>query len=503
MATIAPLIKQQFLDANGNPLSYGIVYTYNAGTTNTKVTWIDAAQSSPNTNPILLDSRGQADIWLYPGEGYKFVVMNSSSVLQYTVDNVTSAGTMSTQNADAVAITGGSITGVTITGPITGNVTGNLTGNVTGNVSGSISGGTIYGSSYNGGQLAGMRNKIINGDFTVNQRGTTALTTGIGTNTKTNALRMLDKWTYMSVTGAVMSVTQELDGPASDPSLPYSMRLTITTPDAVLGPTEYFTLSQIIEGYDARVLVGKTFTISFWVKGTVTGTYSLLLYNGAWPSTDYYYLANYDISASNTWEYKTITIPNGLITTGSYWNWTNGAGLNIGWTLQAGSSRIGTPSAWNVGYKVATPDQVDALTVLGNVFALTGVQVEVGTVATPFEHRSFGAELALCQRFYEKSFPYATTPAQNTGATLGAAYGTGQVVNQAFSSPVSFAVTKRAAPTITTYAPDALSANWSTNTTTPTASVVNIGDSAFALVGNTAVTAGNGYSIHWMANAEI
>jgi len=78
------------------------------------------------------------------------------------------------------------------------------------------------------------------------------------------------------------------------------------------------------------------------------------------------------------------------------------------------------------------------------------------------------------------------------------------VLNQTFSSLVKFAVAKRAAPTITTYAPDAASANWTTITgVTPTATTANIGDSAFAVVGSTAVTAGASYSIHWQASAEL
>ena len=506
MATISPTPKLQFLDANGNPLSYGLLYTYFAGTTVPKTTYTTAAQTTANTNPIVLDSRGEANVWLLAGEAYKFTLQNSSGVLQYTVDQITAAGTMSTQNASSVAITGGTITNVTINGPIAGNVIGDVTGNVTGNLTGNVIGGSVVATSYNGGQLAGMRNKIINGSMVVNQRGSGALTTSLGTNTKNNSLRMLDRWSYMSATAAVMSVTQQLDGPASDPSLQYSTRLTVTTPTtSPPSATEYFTMTQIIEGYDARVLVNKTFTISFWVKSTVPGTYSLVMYNGVWPSVDYYYISNYEVSVANTWEYKTITVINGLITTGSNWNWTNGAGVNIGWTLVAGSSRnAGNTNAWTAGYQVATPDQVEALATLGNIFALTGVQVEVGNVATPFEHRSFATELALCQRYYEKSFPYATAPAQNTGATLGAAYATGQVLNQAFSAPVNFAVIKRTAPTITTYSPNAASANWETiAAVTPTAGTANIGDSAFALTGSTAVTAGTGYSIHWLANAEL
>ena len=124
MATISPTPKLQFLDANGNPLSYGLLYTYFAGTTVPKTTYTTAAQTTANTNPIVLDSRGEANVWLLAGEAYKFTLQNSSGVLQYTVDQITAAGTMSTQNAGSVAITGGTITNVTINGPIAGNVIG-------------------------------------------------------------------------------------------------------------------------------------------------------------------------------------------------------------------------------------------------------------------------------------------------------------------------------------------------------------------------------------------
>lgn len=497
MATISPTPKLQFLDANGDPLSYGLLYTYIAGTTTSKTTYTTAAQTTANTNPILLDSRGQADVWLLAGEAYKFTLQNSASVTQYTVDQITAAGTMSTQNSNFVTITGGNISGVTITGPITGDVTGNLTGNVTGNLTGNVTGGAIIGESYNGGQLAGLRNKIINGATEIAQRGTSfTVNTGFGAN------YTLDRYSRIAVTSAVVTVTQAADGPASDPTLPYSLRCTVATADPTVTASELWTLLQKIEGYSARDLIGKTFTLSFWVRSAKVGTHCVTFYNNDYPSVDRYYVAEYNISAANTWEYKEITILDGLITAGT-WDWTNGSGLTVGWTLYCGTTRQGTPGSWQSGWALATSSQVNVLDTIGNIFAITGVQVEVGDTATPFEHRPFGVELGMCQRYYEKSFPYGTAPAQNVGSALGATYATGQVVNQAFSSQVSFAVSKRAAPTITTFAPDSATANWSLNTTTPTAATANIGDSGFAVTGSTAVTAGNGYSIHWQAVAEL
>ena len=497
MATISPTPKLQFLDANGDPLSYGLLYTYIAGTTTSKTTYTTAAQTTANTNPILLDSRGQADVWLLAGEAYKFTLQNSSGVLQYTVDQITAAGTMSTQNSNFVTITGGTISGVTITGPITGDVTGNLTGNVTGNLTGNVTGGAIVGESYNGGQLAGLRNKIINGSMEIAQRGTSfTVNTGFGAN------YTLDRYSRIAVTSAVVTVTQTSDGPASEPTLPYSLRCTVATADPTVTASELWTLLQKIEGYSARDLIGKTFTLSFWVRSAKVGTHCVAFYNNDYPSADRYYVAEYNISVADTWEYKEITIIGGLITAGT-WDWTNGSGLTVGWTLYCGATRQGVAGSWQSGWALATSSQVNVLDTIGNIFAITGVQLEVGNTPTPFEHRPFGVELGMCQRYYEKSFPYATAPAQNTGVTLGAAYATGQVVNQAFSTSVTFAVAKRAAPTITTYAPDSATANWSLNTTTPTAATANIGDSAFAVTGSTAVTAGNGYSIHWQAVAEL
>ncbi len=497
MATIAPVFKFQFLDGNGNPLTAGKLYTYQAGTTTPYATYTTAAGSVLNTNPIILDSAGRADIFLTAGAGYKFVLTNASDVTQYTVDNITAPGTMSTQNSSNVTITGGSISGVSISGPITGNVTGNLTGNVTGNLTGNVTGGTVSATSYNGGQLAGLRNKIINGAMEVAQRGTS-----FTVNTGTGASYTLDRYSRIASTAAVVTVTQASDGPASEPTLPYSLRCTVATADPTVTAAEFWTLIQKIEGYSARDLIDKTFTLSFWVRSAKVGTHCVVFYNSDYPSSDYSYIAEYSISSADTWEYKEIQLTGGLITSGT-WDWTNGSGLTVGWTLYCGTTRQGVAGSWQAAWDLATSSQVNVLDTIGNIFAITGVQLELGIVATPFEHRPFGVELGMCQRYYEKSFPYATAPAQNVGSTLGAAYATGQVLNQAFSTSVTFAVPKRAAPTITTYSTNAATANWYSSTDTPTAATANIGDSAFAISGNTTVTAGVGYSIHWQAAAEL
>ena len=88
MASLTPTPKQQFFDANGNPLVLGKVYTYAGGTTTPIATYVDQVGLTTNTNPIILDSRGMANIWLQPSIAYKYVITNSNDVLQYTTDNI-------------------------------------------------------------------------------------------------------------------------------------------------------------------------------------------------------------------------------------------------------------------------------------------------------------------------------------------------------------------------------------------------------------------------------
>jgi hypothetical protein len=133
MTVLAPQPKAQFFDANGSPLVGGKVYTYAAGTTTPLQTYTDASGVTPNTNPVILDSRGECNLWFSTATSYKVVLESATDVLQWTVDNIATYGTIASQNSNNVAITGGTITGVTFTGNITGNVSGNA-GTVTNGV---------------------------------------------------------------------------------------------------------------------------------------------------------------------------------------------------------------------------------------------------------------------------------------------------------------------------------------------------------------------------------
>jgi hypothetical protein len=133
MAVLAPQPKAQFFDANGSPLVGGKVYTYAAGTTTPLQTYTDASGVTPNTNPVILDSRGECNLWFSNASSYKVVLESATGTLQWTVDNIATYGTLASQNSNNVAITGGTITGVTLTVNVIGDVSGNA-GTVTNGV---------------------------------------------------------------------------------------------------------------------------------------------------------------------------------------------------------------------------------------------------------------------------------------------------------------------------------------------------------------------------------
>ena len=232
------------------------------------------------------------------------------------------------------------------------------------------------------------RNKIINGKMEVAQRGTSFAAASAYT---------LDRWELTNTSSAVATVTQQADAPSNN-EFQYSYRYAVTTADTSIAAGDVLAIQQRIEGFNARDLIGKTFTVSFWVRSSKTGTHCVAFRNGG---VNRSYVIEYTVSASNTWEFKTVTLTGGLITAGT-WDWTNGTGLIASWALAAGTTFQTTAGAWQTGNFLATSNQVNCLDSTSNIFAITGVQLEVGSVATPFEHRPIGVELALCQRYYER-----------------------------------------------------------------------------------------------------
>jgi hypothetical protein len=289
----------------------------------------------------------------------------------------------------------------------------------------------------------GMRNRIINGDMRIDQRNAGAAVTLTG-----SSRYPVDRFiAFYTNTGGVATSQQSSIAPAGFTN---SMVYTVTT-GAAINTGDYSCIQQNIEGYNVADLdfglsTAKTVTLSFWVRSSLTGTFSGAL-NNSGQSRSYVY--TYTISAANTWEYKTITITGD--TTGS-WLKTNGTGLIVYWNMGFQSASLtSTTNTWLAGGFTGVTGGVTPSTTTGATFYITGVQLEVGSVATPFERRMYGDELALCQRYYWKV----------DGGTTGdyVALGSGVCMSTAVARIyVKYPVTMRGSPTIayagTIYADD-------------------------------------------------
>jgi hypothetical protein len=235
-----------------------------------------------------------------------------------------------------------------------------------------------------------MRNRIINGAMVIDQRNN-----GASVNISGGAYTV-DRWEGLENGSMAFTVQQSTVVPSSA-GFTNSVLITTTTA-ASPGSTDRSQFEQYIEGYNIADLSWGTasaqpVTLSFWVRSSLTGQFGGALANGAGNRA---YPYSYTISAANTWEYKTITVPGD---TSGTWNTTNGRALCVYFDLGMGSSLLGTAGAWaGSDFRGATGDvQLSANS--GATFYLTGVQLEEGTAASPFENRLITTELSLCQRY--------------------------------------------------------------------------------------------------------
>jgi hypothetical protein len=235
-----------------------------------------------------------------------------------------------------------------------------------------------------------FRNRIINGAMVIDQRNAGASVTPSNTN------YTLDRWQSFLSGGGAYSVQQSTNAPAGFTN---SLLVTTTTADASIEVGDYYILTHKIEGFNTADLsfgsaTAKTITLSFWVRSSLTGVFSGALNNSA---GDRSYPFIYTISSANTWEQKSITISGD--TTGT-WVTDNGRGIVLRLSLGMGSTYSGTTGVWApADYYSSTSETAKVIGTLSATFYITGVQLEEGSVATPFERRPYGTELALCQRY--------------------------------------------------------------------------------------------------------
>ena len=243
------------------------------------------------------------------------------------------------------------------------------------------------------------RNMIINGDMRVAQRGTTK--TGLGNGDTGYYTVDRFEWQEAGTVSFVQTMSQSTDAP---PGFSNSLKVETTTADAAFTSSETNKIQYVVEGQDLQHLgygtsAAKSITLSFWVKSSETGTYVIWLYNADNTSSC---TQTYTINAADTWEYKTVTIAGS--TTKAFNNDPNFS-LSISWILASGPNYTsGTASSTWVASITAANRYVghtaNVTDTVGKTWQMTGVQLEVGEKATPFEHRSYGDELARCQRYH-------------------------------------------------------------------------------------------------------
>lgn len=281
----------------------------------------------------------------------------------------------------------------------------------------------------------GLKNRIINGDMRIAQRGTSF-------SNPTAGFYTLDRWYIRTQNASIVStITQSTTAPTGFVN---SFYLSIGT-GASSGSTDRAQLYQGIEGFNVAdfgwgTANAQTVTLSFWARSSKTGQFGGSLQNNA-GNRSYPFI--YTISSANTWEQKSVTIAGD---TSGTWTTDNTAGIQLNFDLGAGSSFLTTASSWASGdYRGATGD-TSIVATTGATFYITGVQLEVGSTATPFERRMYGQELALCQRYFYKN--------KGDGAGSGP-YGIGHCRSNYLRGLIHLPVVMRTTPTMTNTGTDA------------------------------------------------
>lgn len=423
-----------------------------------------------------------------PSTSGTVVVNNGAQTIEFadgsaSAPSITNSGDTNTgiffPAADTIAFTEGGTESMRISS--TGGVSiGNTTDAGASNLSVT---GSVTAASLNTPNTFGFKNRIINGAMVIDQRNAGASVTPAG-GTGTYSI---DRWGGYNSQGSKYTIQQNAG--SVTPPAGFSKYLGITSTSAyTLVSSDQFQLTQVIEAYNIVDLGfgtanASTITLSFWVRSSLTGTFGGVYRNSGTPS----YRScpfTYTISASNTWEQKTITVAGD--TTGT-WETTNGSGLQVTFTIGAGSTFIGgTANTWSAGNVLAPTTLVNILGTNGATFYITGVQLEKGSTATSFDVRDYGSELDMCYRYYfgglnGRAFSISTQGAASNGQTYPFI---------TFILPVSMRTTPTITPSgsttfsgVSSYNSQTLNAQWgyTSGTTALTLKLDNPATGAFSL----------------------
>ena len=286
-------------------------------------------------------------------------------------------------------------------------------------------------------QYTGFKNRIINGAMVIDQRNAGASVTPV------NEQYTLDRWQAWRSQASKYSVQQKA-GAVTPPS-GFSSYLGVTSLTAYsIVASDYFMVSQKVEGLNVfdfawGTASAQSVTLSFWVHSSLTGTFGGSVQNSAQNRS---YPFTYTISVANTWEQKTVSISGD---TSGTWLSTNGIGLYLWFGLGVASNFSGTAGSWSGNAYFSATGATSVVGTNGATFYITGVQLEKGSTATSFDYRPYGTELALCQRYFWKPVNTLSNISQG-GKAIFIAINTSEAFGSNF-----FAVTMRAAPTITSY----------------------------------------------------
>ena len=291
----------------------------------------------------------------------------------------------------------------------------------------SASGGGVAAkiSSVNGGQLS-SRNKVINGAMQVAQRATSVSSVSSGD------YYVCDRWKLGYGTAGTWTLSQSTDSPDN---FGHSFKMDCTSANTSLSAGSNLQLIQFFEGQDLQDVekgtsTAKEITVSFYVKTNKTGVYVVELMDH--DNSNRHCSKSYTVSDTN-WNRYTLTFP--ADTTGALDN-DNAKSFEIGFWLAAGSNFTSgsLQTSWGaLSQSSRAVGQVNLADNTSNEWYITGVQLEVGSVATDFEHRSFGQELALCQRYYQQLGGNTTQELLMHGTFNGAGTVTGF-----YEAPVEF-----------------------------------------------------------------